>query len=285
MLFKKLTRAYIWKRIFYERLTEPLHLNLMALPVLLFGSFRSKVAWDLVIRCQHAYGLLRAADQAHELGIKKLKVIEFGVAAGAGLMNLCMIGKRVTDCTGVEFEFYGFDTGKGMPAPQSFRDHPELYKEGDYPMNFAGLQAALPKNCHLVIGEVEKTLPEFTASLSGEAPIGFMSLDFDYYFSSKQALEVLKGRPECYLPNTILYLDDIEEESHNSFCGELLAVHEFNSENKYRKIERYHFLRSYRIMRAARWIDHMFILHVLDHRVRTDASQANNKAKLINPYL
>ncbi len=47
---KKLRRGYIWERIFRERLSEPVHLNLLALPVALFGSFELKIYFDLVIR-------------------------------------------------------------------------------------------------------------------------------------------------------------------------------------------------------------------------------------------
>ena len=97
MIFlKKLKNKYIWERIFVERLTEPLHLNLVSLFIFLFGSFRSKVAFDLIIRNQHAYCLLKAADLAKAKGVMRLAVIEFGVAAGTGLMNLAKIASRVT---------------------------------------------------------------------------------------------------------------------------------------------------------------------------------------------
>jgi hypothetical protein len=70
-LLKRLSRRQVWKRIFLERLTEPLHLNLLALPVALFGSFRTKVAFDLIVRQHHAFGLLRAADWAKGAGWTK----------------------------------------------------------------------------------------------------------------------------------------------------------------------------------------------------------------------
>jgi hypothetical protein len=54
LLKNKLARRDRWRRIFLERLTEPVHLNLLSLPVLLFGSYRAKIAWDLIIRQQYA---------------------------------------------------------------------------------------------------------------------------------------------------------------------------------------------------------------------------------------
>jgi hypothetical protein len=54
---KKLRERRIWERILIERLTEPLHLNLLSLPAAV-GPFRMRVAFDLVLRQHHAWGLL-----------------------------------------------------------------------------------------------------------------------------------------------------------------------------------------------------------------------------------
>src|SRR3954451_13561359 len=134
------------RRILLERLTEPLHLNLLAIPVLLFGSYRTKIAWDLVIRQQYAYGILKAADLAREQGLSNVTVLELGVATGAGLMNMATIAERVSAETGVSIAIHGFDGGAGLPPALDYRDHPDLYGEGDYPMDFEGLQRILPPN-------------------------------------------------------------------------------------------------------------------------------------------
>ena len=282
---KKLGNAYIWKRIFYERLTEPLHLNLLALGVAVFGGLRSRVAFDLVLRQQHAYAILASADLARELGIRELTLIEFGVAAGAGLLNICDLAARVTRETGVRFRIYGFDTGRGMPPPAGYRDHPELYQEGDFPMDRAKLEQALPANARLVIGELKDTVPAFARAISPDAPVGFVSIDVDYHSSTLDALAVLEGGPAQYLPRVPVYLDDLEHPSHNSWCGELGAVGAFNARHELRKIERHAFARSYRIFRNARWIDHMFTLHVLDHPSRTAPGGWRATTVLTNPYL
>src|SRR5688572_7238980 len=112
------------RQLFYERLTEPLHLNVLAFFVMLFGSLRQKINFDVVLRPQHAYGLLEAAEIAKETGIKTVSVVEFGVAAGSGLLNIAHIAQRVQKATGINFKIYGFDTGEGMPPARDFRDHP-----------------------------------------------------------------------------------------------------------------------------------------------------------------
>lgn len=284
-LLRKLAHPYIWKRIFFERLTEPLHLNLLTIPVAVFGNLRSRINFDLVLRHHNAYATLRCADIARELGLREVTLIEFGVAAGAGLLNMCEIARQVTHATGIEFRIVGFDTGRGMPPPQSYRDHPELYQEGDFPMDQEAIRRALPSNAELVLGDIDVNVADFLKHVSAAAPIGYIVVDVDFYHSARDSLRVLLGAPEQYLPRTFVYLDDLEDESHNRWCGEQLAVDEFNEQNVMRKIERHRFLRGYRIFRNARWIDHMMICHVLDHATRNTLTGKSSAAVLSNPYL
>lgn len=283
-LLGKLRQRYVWRRIFLERLAEPVHLNALSVLVWAFGSFRAKVAFDLVLRHHHAYGILAAADQANQLGIERVALLEFGVAGGTGLLNMAHVAARVTACTGVEFDIYGFDTGAGLPPPRSYRDHPELYQAGDFVMDVERLRRSLPPNVQLVLGDIADTAPAWLDSRPS-APVGFVSVDLDYYYSTKDALQALVGPPEAYLPQTHVYLDDMEQESHNSYCGEQLAVREFNQENELRKIERHPFFRNTRVFQRAPWIGHMFLLHVLDHPTRATLEQPREALRLLNPYL
>jgi hypothetical protein len=254
-------------RILRERLTEPLHLNLAAFTVALCGSFRTRIAFDLVQRPHYAYGLLTAADQAAEQGLKAFTAVEFGVAAGEGLLNLCSLARCVELATGIAINIAGFDSGCGMPPPTDYRDHPEEFQFGDFPMDHDRLRARLPPNCQLILGPVNQTVRAFLAdNLNGEAPLGFAAFDLDYYTSTREALALLAD-PEAskYLFLPILYFDDIVLPNYNEWAGELLAVREFNHCHELRKVEAYRFLRSRRIMKNARWIDQIFLLHLFDH--------------------
>src|ERR1700744_1191556 len=126
-LLRKLPRRL--GRVLYERFPEPLHLNLLSIFVMLFGSYKTKIAFDLVVRQQYAFSLLKTAELAQAQGLKSVTVIEFGVAAGAGLMNICNISRKITKITGVDFQIFGFDSGHGMPPPRDHRDHPEVFSE------------------------------------------------------------------------------------------------------------------------------------------------------------
>lgn len=178
-------------------------------------------------------------------------------------MNMSQIASELTKSTGVQFKIYGFDTGKGMPLPESYKDHPEYYLEGDFPMNFEALQKNLPKNVELIIGDVRQTLQFFQAKIPPNEPIGFISFDLDYYSSTVSAFEILKYKSELYLPLTYLYFDDIELPNHNHACGELLAIKEFNTNNELRKIEHHRFLENTRIFRRANWIKHIYFFMCL----------------------
>lgn len=284
-ILKQLKQREVRHKVFYDRVGEPMHLNLLSLLVGIFGSFRHKVEHDLVPRAQNAFCILSAADQARQMGLSHLNILEFGVAAGAGLVNMCAIAKRVSSITGVEIKVYGFDTGKGMPPPVDYRDHPDYYITGDFPMDLDALRKILPANGELVIGDLSYTVPQFlNAHLSKESPLGYVMLDVDYYSSSVAALKLLEGDPQLYLPTTLIYLDDIHFATHNPYAGELLAVSEFNERNKLRKISRYEFLDTTRLFRRARWIKHVFVLQVMDHPTR-NAPAARPRVTIPNPYL
>jgi hypothetical protein len=269
-----------------ERLTEPLHLNLCALGVAAFGSLRQRVNFDLLLRQHNAYSILSAADRALYYGMKSITVIEFGVAAGAGLINMCQLAARVSKATGVEIKVIGFDSGSGMPPPQGFRDHPELYQEGDFPMDFESLRAKLPPNGELILGRLQDTVAEFRDQrLTAAAPLAYVVIDVDYYSSTVDALKIFDGPAEAYLPLTLIYLDDVALDHHNRFAGEELAVREFNDAHPFRKAARHDFLETSRIFRRAPWLKHIYFMHIMDHPMR---AHGVNRSKLIvlgNPHL
>jgi hypothetical protein len=273
------------QKIFVERLTEPLHLNMLSVLVAIFGPFRTKVAFDLIVRQQYAFPILFAADLAARHGIRTVTLLEFGVASGAGLLNMCEIARAATKATGVEFRVFGFDTGEGMPPARDYRDLPEVFQEGDFPMNVESLSKSLPQFAELVIGDISETVPSFLSKLSADAPIGFISVDVDYYSSAERVLKILTGSSDLYLPIVATYLDDIGVPGSNPWTGELLAVREFNDANKLRKIAPFTLLRSQRIFKNTQWIDRMFAAHIHDHRLRSPAVKRPSQYVLPNEFL
>ncbi len=285
VLLNKLRKGRVWRKIGQERLTEPVTLNLASLFVWGFGSYRQKVTWDLVVRQPYAYGVLKAADLAKAQGCDTVTLIEFGVASGFGLVNMARIAERVTRETGVRCEIHGFDTGAGMPPPVDFRDHPDLYQDGDFAADVVGLREVLPANVTLHIGELRDTVPAFVERLTPAAPVGFVALDVDYYSSTVDALEVFSGSASGLLPRVVVYVDDIALEAHNSAAGETLAIAEFNAANPLRRLEFHRFFEDSRIFRRAQWVRQMMFLHVMDHPARQVGAASHVKRYVENPYL
>jgi hypothetical protein len=286
LLTSLLGRRDVWKRIAVERLTEPLHLNVIAGLVAVFGGTRAKINFDLLVRPQHAFGLLHAADAAVARGVQCVTVVELGVGAGTGLLNLCALAAKITKMTGVGFDIIGFDTGTGLPPPADFRDHPEIYKQGWFPMgDINALTASLPANARIILGDLKDTIRPFVLTLSPERPVGFVSLDVDHYTSSKQALNLFTGEPSCYFPYVTVYVDDISLPTNTSHAGELLAITEFNAENELRKFDFDGKLVYRRIFKHAEWLIHMYKLHVLDHPERNNLDPPAKIIAVPNPYL
>ena len=152
-------------------------------------------------------------------------------------------------------------------------------------MDAQRLRQALPDFAKLIIGDIADTAPEFLRSLSDETPIGFVAVDVDYYSSAKKALEVLRGPPHLYLPVVPVYLDDIGVDGSNPWTGELLAVDEFNRENKLRKIAPFTLLRSRRIFKNTQWIERMFAAHIHDHALRSPTHRRQSRNILPNEYI
>jgi hypothetical protein len=285
LLTSLLRRRDIWKRIAVERLTEPVHLNAIALFVAVFGTTRAKIAFDVLVRQQHAFGLLDAADAARERGLQRVTVVELGVGSGTGLLNICDLAGRITNTTGVGFDIVGFDTGAGLPPPHDHRDHPELYKEGWYPLDRTALERKLPPNARVIYGDLRDTIDDFVRTLAPASPLGFATLDVDYYSSSQHALRLFLGEPDGYLPTLYVYVDDVHERTHTQFAGELLAIDEFNREHDLRKLDLDRGLMYHRVFKHAEWLQHMFKLHVFDHPERSSIEKPAEIVAVDNPYL
>jgi hypothetical protein len=234
------------------------------------GTFREKEGHGLVERPNYAYGLLRAADLARFAGKSKATVCEFGVATGNGLMNMVSLAELIRAETGVELRVVGLDAGEGLPRIEGFRDHPELWSAGDFPMaNRDELLRRVAGRAELIFGDIKNTVDSFVSSLAESAPLGFISIDVDVYSGAKSALRCLLARPELYTPAVSIYCDDVQFFFANRWCGELRAMEEFNEENEMRKVDRDRSLPGRRPAADATWYGAMFVGHILDHELRT----------------
>jgi hypothetical protein len=234
------------------------------------GTFRQKESYGLITRPNYAYGMLRAADMARFAGKKKATVCEFGVATGNGLMNMVELAAIIQKETGIEIRVVGMDSGAGLPIVEGYADHPEIWSPGDFAMtNREELKRRVGDKAELIFGDIADTVDGFVASLDESAPLGFISVDVDIYTGSRSALRCLKGRPELYAPAISVYMDDTQFFFANRWCGELLAIEEYNQLNAMRKIDEDRSLPGHRPDSITYWYRSMYVCHILDHQLRT----------------
>jgi hypothetical protein len=115
------------------------------------------------LRPHYTWGVLHGAFLAKNLGYQRISVAEFGVAGGQGLICLENAAALIEEAFELKIDVYGFDTGVGLPAPVDWRDLPQHFREGAYPMDQPALEAHLRK-AQLMIGPLQTTLPALLAA-------------------------------------------------------------------------------------------------------------------------
>ena len=168
------------------------------------------------------------------------------------------------DFYGIRIECFGFDSATGLPAPEDYRDVPHQLREGDFRMDEPALRARLRRS-ELVLGLVQDTVPRFVES--AHPPLGFASIDLDYYSSTVHALQLLDASPDRLLPRVVFYFDDLHGWMYSDINGEAAAVADFNAAHEQRKIVEVRALR-YDLPKSEHdlpWHEQIYIAHILDH--------------------
>ena len=223
-----------------------------------------------------AYGLLMAVRTAKKYHMPAISVAEFGVANGRGLRKMTNLAERLSKQSGVAISVFGFDSGGGLPASKDYRDHPEIFQEGDYPMqDFTRLQLELDGRAKLVIGDIG-TIKSLAQVFDGAGPLAFASVDVDLYSSAKAVLKLIADLDFAFLlPTVVLHFDDVWSDwGYNRFAGELLAIEEMNKEYEFRKIDRDRYV-DYWHGGFFPWHVSMHTLHVFDHSSLFKPSRTN----------
>lgn len=127
------------------------------------------------------------ATQIDSKLLKKGLVLEFGVATGRTLNHFARLFPDKT--------VYGFDGFKGLPAHWT-----SYMRKGHFARNNL---PRVRKNCELVVGWFDETLPEFVKRSPG--PIAFLHIDCDMYSSTVTVLNKLENQ---IVPGTVILFDE-----------------------------------------------------------------------------
>jgi len=226
------------------------------------SSTATRARWDISSRPAYLLGLTAAVSQAKLQGVREIAAIEFGVAGGAGLIAMQQEAEAVERDSGVAIRVYGFDMGpEGLPALiGDFRDHPEEWRSGDYPMQVESLRRRLKERTTLIIGNIRDTADGFFEN-QRPPPLGFVAIDVDLYSSTCQALRIFRTPARRMLWHTPMYFDDIGFMFNHRFAGELLAIEEFNNESRDVKIDRWYGVRYGRPFPERPYLEQMYVAH------------------------
>ncbi len=235
---------------------------LLRLPV---SSVHTRTLWELSDRPAYLLGVWHAAGQARKQEVPAISVIEFGVAGGNGLLALQREAEAVEKETGITINVYGFDMGnQGLPQlVGDYRDHPDAWRQGDYPMDESILRSRLSSRTTLILGNVQDSIQEFFKRFQ-PPPVGFVSFDLDLYSSTQAALQIFTHPEKRMLWRVPLYFDDIDQSFNHKFAGELLAIDEFNARNNSVKIDHWRGVKIGRPFPERPYLDQLYMAHDLD---------------------
>jgi hypothetical protein len=232
--------------------------------VLRLFSYQDRLMAGVVERLQYGYCIFQAAKLATLLKYPRISVIEFGCGGGNGLIDAEMHIVEVMKIFAVDIELYGFDMGSGLPSPQDYRDIPHFFQPGFYQMDRQSLENKLNRT-KLVIGNVNETCKTFFEKYD-PAPVGCVFHDLDFYSSTSDALTIFDAASTHFLPRVFMYFDDIIGDDLwlcNEFTGERLAIDEFNTAHKKKKISKNRHLQFQ--YPNARWPHQIYIYHDFEH--------------------
>ncbi len=190
-----------------------------------------------------------ATAQSICLGKEGISLVELGVHNGAGLEFIIKVVDYITDPPkkikikkiDMKYRIYGFDTFSGLPPLKGFKDHPEVWSEGQFSSEYTydEMVTTFSGRAELIKGDVEDTVGEFLVNrLDTDYSLGFISLDLDLYSSTVSGLKILEDKDTTkYIPAITLIVDDKDFlVTYNPWQGEAAAINEFNAEHNDRKI-------------------------------------------------
>lgn len=116
-------------------------------------------------------------------------ILEFGVATGRTLNQFAHWFPNKT--------VYGFDGFQGLPEDWTSRMRRGFFARDNLPR--------VKKNCQLVVGWFDQTLPRFKETYIKDQPLALLHVDCDLYSSTVTILENLRNN---IVPGTVIVFDE-----------------------------------------------------------------------------
>jgi hypothetical protein len=180
----------------------------------------------------HTSAALEYALSKHVQRGRPLVYYEFGTGGGNTLQRALSV-LREFDNTHVVL----FDSFEGLPDASSPRDAHVGWKTGDFAFSEDYIRGIITKNefplerVRFVKGFFEKSLTQELAEELKATPPAFVTVDVDYYSSTRTVLDWLAP---LLVSGSTFYFDDLWSFDGHPEFGQLKALSEFNELNKKR---------------------------------------------------
>lgn len=164
---------------------------------------------------------------------------EFGVGWGGTMSMFAQSAVEFCEETGVDINdiyIFGFDSFKGLPDKKSLADDHLEWEKGSFAFEKEHTLSILEDlnfpldNVQLIEGYFEESLNDATFQLLKKRPPSIVTMDVDYYSSTKIALEFMAPLLQS---GAVFYFDDLYSFHSHPDMGQVKAIREFNGKYGY----------------------------------------------------
>jgi hypothetical protein len=178
----------------------------------------------------HLPAALAYSLNKHKERSRPLTYWEFGTGSGNTLQRALAVLAEYKDSSVVLF-----DSFKGLPPPTGAHDAHVTWRAGDFAFSVDYIKGVIKKTGYplsrvrFVEGFFEVSLTQALANELRDTPPAFVTLDLDYYSSTRTALSFLQP---LLASGCNVFFDDLWSFDGHPDRGQLKALHEFNTNNK-----------------------------------------------------
>ena len=181
------------------------------------------------LQFDHLSAALEYSLEKHEERGRPLSYWEFGTGSGNTLQRALSVLARFPNTNVVLF-----DSFEGLPTPTGLHDAHVTWKAGDFAFSIDYIRRVIAKagypeeRVRFVRGLFEQSLTPALADELRERPPAFVTLDVDYYSSTKAALAFLQP---LLVSGCNVFFDDLWSFDGHPDYGQVKALNEFNGKN------------------------------------------------------
>ncbi len=182
-------------------------------------------------RPYYALGMLLAANQALNLGLNKLSVLELSIDDYSGLQDLLQHKVDIESVMPIKFEIIHLNAGrKNFNKCNNIRDRLDFFNV----IKNSTIKKNVKKNSDIRIFKKNYARDLDLIKKKIKNPLGFLIFDINNFTLTNQAFKILNISNKKILPKPLLYFDHFYRSSE--FEGEFYSIKKFNDKNRLKKI-------------------------------------------------